>query len=537
MYILKLKTTIENKIRTKGFNFSDFKLTLDYNAVTSLLMGENIYGNKKYGLREIIQNSIDACKIMQEESKQHQEYKYTNYTPFIRIVLDKDRKQVSILDNGKGMSIDILKKYFLNVGVSYYVSNDYIFSGNNYKPIGNYGIGFLSCFMLSDSVIVNTKFYGESKLNKIDFERNSEYICLTYEEDSRLHGTEIILNYDQFMGVFSNRVEFIKLFIEENFLDCNMPIKLLYLENNNLSEYVCSLRSIDSIYPGAIVLDKYLNNISARVNCSYKNITFVNCLSDISGNTSYYYDGSSNHLDQESDDSDSYKLINFVDDGELKYIDIAVIGNSQYKNFMKAFDVLEDYDEALQKIGDYDSVSIITEDFSLYTYDEIIEDSWMSVVGNYHFNDFCSDQFHNSETPIFPKLITEKVITNDSDVILVYQNDLPFGGSHIFEHEDKTYIKNVLISNVRLYIPFLIGGVYIKGAVININSKYIKPTVSRNNVTDYDKREIEYAIGKALHLWIVENAALSSNELNLVRKFIDLKYLKSSNLIRDGLNE
>ena len=51
---------MHNKIRPKGFTFSNFRLSLDYKAVTSLLMGENIYGDKKYGLRELIQNSIDA---------------------------------------------------------------------------------------------------------------------------------------------------------------------------------------------------------------------------------------------------------------------------------------------------------------------------------------------------------------------------------------------------------------------------------------------------------------------------------------------
>lgn len=44
--MLNLKTNIINKIYTTGFSFSDFKLSLDYNAVTNLLMGEHIYGNK-----------------------------------------------------------------------------------------------------------------------------------------------------------------------------------------------------------------------------------------------------------------------------------------------------------------------------------------------------------------------------------------------------------------------------------------------------------------------------------------------------------
>lgn len=57
---------IINQIEPIGFSSSDYKLELNYKAITNLLMGKNIYGDKKYGLREIIQNSIDACKTMEE---------------------------------------------------------------------------------------------------------------------------------------------------------------------------------------------------------------------------------------------------------------------------------------------------------------------------------------------------------------------------------------------------------------------------------------------------------------------------------------
>ena len=180
-YLLPLKTSVINKIQTKDFSFSDLRLSLDYNAVTNLLMGEHIYGDKKYGLRELIQNSIDACKTMEESSLQMEEFRYQSYQPFISIVLDKDRRQVVLMDNGSGMSIEILKKYFLNVGVSYYASDDYLLQGRNYSPIGHYGIGFLACFMLSDRVEVKTVYYKDHKMNRISFEKNSEYICLTYE--------------------------------------------------------------------------------------------------------------------------------------------------------------------------------------------------------------------------------------------------------------------------------------------------------------------------------------------------------------------
>lgn len=89
-YLLLLKTNVVNKIQTEGFSISDLRLSLDYNAVTNLLMGEHIYGDKKYGLRELIQNSIDACKTMEESAKQMDEFRYQSYQPYISVILDKE---------------------------------------------------------------------------------------------------------------------------------------------------------------------------------------------------------------------------------------------------------------------------------------------------------------------------------------------------------------------------------------------------------------------------------------------------------------
>lgn len=71
--------------------------------------------------------------------------------------MDKESDCFIVKDNGMGMSIEILKNYFLNVGISYYKSNDFILKEYNYNPIGNFGIGFLACFMLSKDVQIKTR--------------------------------------------------------------------------------------------------------------------------------------------------------------------------------------------------------------------------------------------------------------------------------------------------------------------------------------------------------------------------------------------
>ena len=119
-------------MQTDGFQYSDLRLNLDYSAITELLMGKNIYGDSKLGLRELIQNSIDACKIMNEIGNPNDSLA----TPSIYIKYSELNNYVKIKDFGIGMTLDVVRNHFLNIGKSYYKSNEYLFNACNYKPIG-----------------------------------------------------------------------------------------------------------------------------------------------------------------------------------------------------------------------------------------------------------------------------------------------------------------------------------------------------------------------------------------------------------------
>lgn len=91
---------------------STYKLSIDFKSITTLLMGEKIYGEKSLGLRELIQNSIDACKVRKEIEDTNFEYGEDLYAPTIKIILDPQKGEVIIKDNGCGMSErNILKKF------------------------------------------------------------------------------------------------------------------------------------------------------------------------------------------------------------------------------------------------------------------------------------------------------------------------------------------------------------------------------------------------------------------------------------------
>lgn len=533
-YYLWIKPNIENKIQTKGFNFSDFKLSLDYNAVTNLLMGENIYGDKKYGLRELIQNSIDACKSMLEIAQKKPENYLDEYKPYINIVLDKDKKQVCVIDNGTGMNLDILKKYFLNVGVSYYSSDEYKFKGLNYKPIGNYGIGFLASFMLSDNVTVKTKRYDELKLYEIDLEKNSEYICLTYKEDARIPGTEIILSYDEFFNIFKPEVAEIQRFVEQNFINNDIQINIIKVENGEYKRLSCDLIKIKDNSGEIARLDRYLIDVECCLEINAKDIRFVEKLEDTDGNTSYIYCGLRKLIAEA--DIHSIDIQKFVQNNKIEYLRLPIIPEHQADKFKQAFEVLDDFDGALDKINDHEFINIFCDDIGKFNYKELIKYSDDTIVGDFTFEDFCRCFQHCADVCTYTYLIENDVITINDKKILPYLIKVPIGGVYSWNRKDKIFIRNVFIPQFNITIPYLITGLQIKGGLFNILNKNMVPNVSRNNVSIKMNEEFSYSIGKALHLWILDNVNLKYEEQMLVREFIKVCYPNNNLFLKNYSN-
>jgi len=154
------------KIQTKRdiynqplYTYRDTKFTLSKRQVIDLLMGTKLYGNPEVALRELLQNSIDACQL-----RQAQEKKWGNlYIPEITVkyVTENGEDVLTVSDNGTGMNQYIIDNYYSKVGSSFYVSTDFFDlkaeTNADFNPRSRFGIGVLSCFMVADTLIVDTK--------------------------------------------------------------------------------------------------------------------------------------------------------------------------------------------------------------------------------------------------------------------------------------------------------------------------------------------------------------------------------------------
>lgn len=538
-YSLFIKEKVINRIETNGFSISDFRLTLDYKAVTGLLMGEKIYGDKKYGLREIIQNSIDACKLMQEISRPNFLRTGEEYQPHITIIFDKDDGKVKVRDNGVGMTIDILRKYFLNVGVSYYSSSDFKYKGYNYKPIGNYGIGFLACFMLSENITVITKHYTETSSNEIQIEKSSEFISLTNREDLRQHGTEVLFDYSSFMQVFRNDINRVKEFIEENFLLDEIQIRLIEINQGDPNTILCE--SKPEMGEKAVSLNKYFDGIEAKMIFKIVNeeVKKFEELTGVDSDSIYLYDEEKNKLIPCDDLGTNLSLNDFIEDDKISYLQIPVIESSISDRFENLISALEDWDEAFSKIENDINyyVYIFSKYFSDLSYTEGQIERGNTLIGNLLFEEFCdqfeSDRYNGTKVEKIEQIVSHK--RNLDSVLLINQKyrvgyDIYSWGYNKNDKIQKIYNKNVYLNKMSVVIPYISNIINLGNITINLRHREVIPNLARDNVDeDYLLESIGFAIGKGIHLYLLENEMLAEEQKELLRIFID-KYYGTENI-------
>ena len=134
--------------------------------------------------------------------------------------------------------------------------------------------------------------------------------------------------------------------------------------------------------------------------------------------------------------------------------------------------------------------------------------------------------------PVKPEIIKKGVVTGESNAVLPYNEENTFKGRFSWENTDTCYVKNVLLSGLRIKIPYLVDGVILKGAVINIFNREFIPNVSRNNISASQQEKLSYAIGKAIHLWIRDHAELSTEQKALLDVFIETKYKETNYCLR-----
>ncbi|MGG7073358.1 molecular chaperone HtpG [Campylobacter sp. 9BO] len=176
-----------------------FEFQTEVNDLLNLMI-HSLYSNKEIFLRELISNASDALDKLNYLCLTDEAYKSLAYTPRIDISFDKEKKSLTISDNGIGMSKDDLISNLGTIarsGTKGFLQN---LSGDAKKDsslIGQFGVGFYSAFMVASSIEVTSR----KALSDEAFVWSSDAKSYTIAPASKeTHGTTIVLhlNDDEF---------------------------------------------------------------------------------------------------------------------------------------------------------------------------------------------------------------------------------------------------------------------------------------------------------------------------------------------------
>lgn len=134
------------------------------------LLTHSIYSNKEIFLRELISNASDAIDKARLKALTDTTFLGDDTNFEIKIEIDTEKKTLSVVDNGIGMTEDEIHKHIGTIAKSgtkeFMEKLEKAKEGGDHNLIGQFGVGFYSAFMVADRVDVITRSGLDSKAHK-----------------------------------------------------------------------------------------------------------------------------------------------------------------------------------------------------------------------------------------------------------------------------------------------------------------------------------------------------------------------------------
>ncbi|MDQ7969131.1 MAG: molecular chaperone HtpG [Oxalicibacterium faecigallinarum] len=176
------------------------KQTLGFQAeVKQLLqlMIHSLYSNKEIFLRELISNASDASDKLRFEAINNAALFEDDADLKIKVSFDKEKRTITISDNGIGMSRDDAVEHLGTIAKSGTKEFFSKLSGDQQKDaalIGQFGVGFYSGFIIADRITVESRRAGLPANEGVRWESEGAGDFTIEAIDKPNRGTDIILH-------------------------------------------------------------------------------------------------------------------------------------------------------------------------------------------------------------------------------------------------------------------------------------------------------------------------------------------------------
>ena len=112
-----------------------------------------LYSDQEIFLRELVSNAVDACQKVATLSRLG-EIPEPSEKSKVEVILDQEKKQIIIRDNGIGMTESEVEQYINQIAFS--GAEEFVSKYKDAQIIGHFGLGFYSAFMVAKEVEIQT---------------------------------------------------------------------------------------------------------------------------------------------------------------------------------------------------------------------------------------------------------------------------------------------------------------------------------------------------------------------------------------------
>jgi len=195
------------------------------------MMVHSVYSDKDVFLRELISNAADACEKLRYEAIAHPGLLANDPDSRILLTLDADSGKLIVEDNGIGMSRDEMIEALGTIARSgtraFMERIEANKQGEGAQLIGQFGVGFYSCFMVADRVDVVSRRAGAEDASLWSSDGKGGYSVAPVDvSEAPARGTRITLHLMEDAKSYASRWT-VERIVKEQSGHVPVPIKIV----------------------------------------------------------------------------------------------------------------------------------------------------------------------------------------------------------------------------------------------------------------------------------------------------------------------
>ena len=195
------------------------------------MMVHSVYSDKNIFLRELISNAADACEKLRFEAIAAPTLLANDPDSRITLALDEEKRQLVVEDNGIGMSREELIEALGTIARSgtraFMERIEANKAGEGAQLIGQFGVGFYSCFMVAERVDVVSRRAGADEAWLWSSDGQGSYSVSPVEvADAPARGTRITLHLMEDAKTYTSRWT-VESIVKEQSGHVPVPIRMI----------------------------------------------------------------------------------------------------------------------------------------------------------------------------------------------------------------------------------------------------------------------------------------------------------------------